>query len=109
MGRRFMSGGGSCGSPIFRQANGEGAMSLDDNKALVRWYLDELHRGNLGVLDEVLGPEYDIVDDGTPNTPGQRYRTDFGAFRRAFPDSHCRINTMIAEGEIVALHCTMSG
>jgi predicted ester cyclase len=84
-------------------------MSLEENKALVRWYLEELYRDNLGVLDEVLGPEYFTPEAGSSTTMGARYKTNFSAFRRAFPDAQLRIEAIIAEGDLVALHCTIRG
>src|SRR5919112_4252 len=49
---------------------GRGSVSLEENKALVRRFLEEQARGNLGVIDELLSP--DFVDRGL--LPGQGRR-----------------------------------
>lgn len=83
-------------------------MSTEDNKALVRHYLEEIYRGNLAILDEVIGDEFN--NDPPPGvTPAEHYQRVFGAFRRAFPDIQIRFAALIAEGDQVAMHCTLAG
>jgi steroid delta-isomerase-like uncharacterized protein len=81
-------------------------MSLDANKALVRRYLEEIYRGNLDILDEVISEEY-VAPSGI--TPPAEYKARFGALRRAFPDIRIRFDALIAEDDLVALHCTIDG
>jgi predicted ester cyclase len=76
------------------------------NKALVRRYLEEVYRGNLDILDEVISEDY--VGTAGPNPPAQ-YKANFGALRRAFPDIQIRFDALIAEGDWVAMHCTIEG
>ena len=84
-------------------------MSPEENKALVRWYLEEIWQDNLDVLDEVIGPEYVTQVKGTEPTPAAQYKANFGRFRRAFPDGQLRFDAIIAEGDLVAMHCTIQG
>jgi steroid delta-isomerase-like uncharacterized protein len=81
-------------------------MSLEVNKALVRHYLEEIYRGNLDILDEVISEDY--VGSNGPNPPA-KYKAGFGAIRRAFPDIQIRFDALIAEGDWVAMHCTIEG
>ena len=76
------------------------------NKALVRHDLEEISRGNLDILDEVISD-----DDRAPGgiTPPAEYKARFGALRRAFPDIQVRFDALIAEDDPVALHCTLEG
>jgi predicted ester cyclase len=76
------------------------------NKALVRHYLEEIYRGNLDILDEVISEEYVGT---TGHTPPAQYRANFVAIRRAFPDIQIRFDSLIAEGDWVAMHCTIEG
>jgi predicted ester cyclase len=76
------------------------------NKALVRHYIEEVYRGNLDVLDEVISEDY--VATAGP-LPPSRYKANFGALRRAFPDIQIRFDALIAEGDWVAMHCTIEG
>jgi steroid delta-isomerase-like uncharacterized protein len=84
---------------------------LEQNKALVRRYLEEIYRGNYEVLEEVISPEYYAErPPGPPGlTPGARYATGFDALRRAFPDIRISLDAVIAEGDLVALHATLHG
>jgi predicted ester cyclase len=77
------------------------------NKALVRRYMEELYRGNFDVLDEVISEEY-IGSDGRPNPPAE-YKARFSVVRHAFPDIRIRFDAVIAEGDWVAVHCTIDG
>jgi predicted ester cyclase len=81
-------------------------MPLDANKALVRHYLEEIYRGNLDILDEVISEDY--VGSNGPNPPA-KYKVGFGAIRRAFPDIQIRFDALIAEDDWVAMHCTIEG
>jgi predicted ester cyclase len=78
----------------------------DANKALVCGYIEEICRGNLDILDEVISEDY--VGSNGPNPPAQ-YKANFGALRRAFPDIQVRFNAIIAEGDWVAVHSTVEG
>lgn len=81
-------------------------MSLEANKALVRNYLEEIYRGNLDILDEVISEDHVGMHGRVP--PAQ-YRANFSEIRRAFPDIQIRFDTLIAEGDWVAMHCTIEG
>ena len=76
------------------------------NKALVRGYIEEVFRGNLDIIDEVISEDY----SGTtgPTSPSQ-YKTNNAAFTRAFPDRKIRFDLLIVEGDWVAMHCTVDG
>src|SRR5215217_633324 len=81
---------------------GRGSVSLEDNKALVRRFLEEQARGNLGVIDELLSP--DFVDRGL--LPGQGpTREDFkrtlAGILDAFSIVSFTIEDQIAEGDTV--------
>jgi len=86
-------------------ATGEPSVQ-EANKALVRRYLEEIYRGNLDILDEVISEDY--VGTHGPNPPSQ-YKASFGAIRRAFPDIQIHFDALIAEGDWVAMHCTIEG
>jgi predicted ester cyclase len=84
---------------------------LEDNKALVRRYLDEIYRGNYDILDEVVSPEYFANRPPHPDglTGGARYKTQFAKLHRAFPDLRIAFDALIAEGDLVAFHTTVQG
>ncbi len=85
-------------------------MSVNVNEALVREFLERgFNSGDLAVIDEQAAP--DGIDHQEP--PG----TDFishlkqvvSALRGGFPDLHFEIHHLVADGEIVAFHSTMTG
>src|SRR5262249_32928684 len=83
-------------------------MSLEDNKALVRRYLEEVvNTGNVDRLAEVISPDYvDRNDQGrggegaTPHVPG---------VRQTYPDLHVTVGQQVAEGEWVVTRVTGRG
>ena len=78
---------------------GASPMTLEENKALVRRYFEEIgNQGNLTVVSEIVKAE--AVADV------QRLTT---TLHIAFPDFHIVIEHQIAEGDLVATHFTASG
>ena len=85
-------------------------MSAEENKALVRRFLEELVKGNLDVVDELLSP--DFVDRSL--MPGQGpTREDFkrsvAEYLEAFPITSFTIEEQIAEGDKVVTKYAESG
>ncbi|HWI45710.1 MAG TPA: ester cyclase [Rubrobacter sp.] len=86
-------------------------MSADENKALVRRFVDEVQsRGNIDALDEICSPEFvnHSAPPGVPsNCEGVKQLT--AMFRQAFPDSYFTVEDMMAEGDKVATRRTFHG
>lgn len=85
-------------------------MSLQENKALVRRFVEEVQsQHNLAALDEVLSP--DFVDfSGMTNPPTREGSRQFFAMMfAAFPDMRFTIRQQIAEGDKVMTHKTFEG
>ena len=86
-------------------------MSLEENKAAVRRYIDELQtKHNLEAVYEFLDPSY--VNHVAPpgQDPGRDGSRQFlGMMAAAFPDLHTEIHSQIAEGDDVVTHKTMRG
>lgn len=85
-------------------------METESNKAIVRAVMERaFNQGDLSVIDDYMA--LGAVDH--QEAPG----TDFSshlkhvvrALRAAFPDLHFEIHAMLAEGDIVAFHSTMTG
>ena len=76
--------------PQARPREGEEAVSTEDNKALVRRFVDEVQSaGNTGLIDEICSPEF-VNHSTPPGTPTDRegIKVVTAIFRRAFPDSY---------------------
>ena len=74
-------------------------MPVEENKALVRRFIEELWgQGNLAVADELLAPE---------DAPA--YRGWAARLREAFPDLRATVDHLVAEGDLVAAFSTWEG
>ena len=84
-------------------------MSAEENKSLVRTYLEEVwQKRNPAAVDEFLAPNYRRYLSPTApplDLDGQRQRLT--GFRAAFPDIQLTIEDMFAEGDRVAFRSTM--
>ncbi len=90
---------------------GEQVVSAEDNKALVRRFVDEVQSaGNIDLIDEVCSPEF-VNHSAPPGIPpdceGIKILTSM--FREAFPDSYFTVEDMVAEGDKVVTRKTFHG
>jgi steroid delta-isomerase-like uncharacterized protein len=82
-------------------------MSLEQNKAIVRDYLDEIvNKANMAAFDSYLSD--DVVFNGSRSFR-QQYPARLQSIRRAFPDHHLTIEDQIAEGDKVVTRVTFHG
>ena len=89
----------------------EGAVSAEDNKALVRRFVDEVQSGgNIDLIDEICSPEF-VNHSPPPGIPAdcEGIKILTAMFRGAFTDSHFTIENMVAEGDKVATRKTFHG
>ena len=100
--------------PTSSHTHGEGgeeAVSAEDNKALVRRFVDEVQSGgNIDLIDESCSPGF-VNHSAPPGIPADREGIKLltAMFRGAFPDSHFTIEDMVAEGDKVATRKTFRG
>jgi len=78
-------------------------MSLEENKAIVRRFIEEFNKRNIAILDELIAPDY---VDHDRKVRGRE--TDFNHGKQAvanflkdYPDLHTTIEDIIAEGDKV--------
>src|SRR5919202_3247683 len=86
-------------------------MSADANKALVRRFYEEIDRGNLDAMDELVAEDY--ADHNPPPLPGlapgrEGLKQAFKIFWEATPGYH-HIEEQIAEGDKVVTRLTSYG
>jgi steroid delta-isomerase-like uncharacterized protein len=86
-------------------------MSAEDNKALVRRYIEEVwHKKNSAAVDEFLSANYQrhTSPNAAPlNRDGQKQR--LAGLRAAFPDITITLEEIFAEGDRVAFRSTIRG
>lgn len=86
-------------------------MSADENKVIVRRFYEEIDRGNLAAMDELVAEDY--INHGPPPFPGvgsgrEGLKQIFRIFWEATPGYH-QIEDMIAEGDRVVTRLTAYG
>jgi len=85
-------------------------MSPEQNKALVRRFYEEIDKGNLDAMDELVAENY--IDHNPPPFPvpagREGLKEAFRIFWRATPGIH-RIEDQIAEGDRVVTRLTCLG
>src|SRR5215469_2603092 len=87
-------------------------MSTEANKAIViQLYEEMFHQGNLAIADELIAPDCinHEVPPGMNNRGPESARQVVTMLRTAFPDLHCTIEELVAEGDTVAARVTLSG
>src|SRR5262245_61071258 len=86
-------------------------MTPEQNKATVlRFYEEVINKQNVAVIDEILSPDWVNHDPNLPPIQGQESaKQRIGMFLAAFPDFHATLQSIIAEGNYVALHQTYTG
>jgi steroid delta-isomerase-like uncharacterized protein len=91
---------------------GEKYMSTENNKALVRRFLEEVfNKKKLSVIDELIAPDHIDHSAGAVGSAvgPEGSRQLIGMMLIAFPDLHVTIEDMIAEGDKVVFRMTMRG
>ena len=87
-------------------------MSIDDNKALARRYVDEvLNKQNLDLVDQIYAPNCVVRDPSTPDaTEGTSGVKQFiSSYLSAFPDNQYAIDEIIGEGDLIAARWSVRG
>jgi steroid delta-isomerase-like uncharacterized protein len=86
-------------------------MSAENNKALVRRYVEEvLNQRNLAVVDELFASTFVDHDSSMPEARGPGGIKRLAAMVHAsFPDLHFKIEDMIAEGDKVVYRYSVRG
>ena len=88
----------------------------EENKALFRRFVDEvLNPGEYDRMEEFVAPEFMNYIVGPHGEPAVTFRGPEGyrqghlGFRAAYPDFHIKIEDIIAEGDLIAIHMIWSG
>ena len=86
-------------------------MSIEENKAIVLRYFQEMDRGNIDIVDELIAEEYVDHNPALPGVgPGREgTRQYMRMLKTAFPDASHTIDDIIAEGNKVMTRVTARG
>src|SRR5262245_43278363 len=86
------------------QAAHAGTNSIEQNKAMVRRWSEELwSQGNLAVADEIVASDYVRHDPGDPFPARgpEDVKRIVTMLRAMFPDFHIQVEAIVAEGDVV--------
>ena len=81
-------------------------MSLEENKAVVRRFIEAYNNRNLGLIDDFVAPDY---VDHTNKVGREGLKQLFAMGLNAFPDWHETIEDIIAEGDKVWVRLAYTG
>jgi steroid delta-isomerase-like uncharacterized protein len=81
-------------------------MSLEENKAIVRRFIEAYNKRNLDSVDEFIAPDY---FDHTNKVDAEGLKQLFNMGFKAFPDWHETIEDIIAEGDKVWVRISYTG
>ena len=90
-------------------------MSAEENKALMRRFIEEWNKGDMEALDALIDETVDVNfvnhDAASPDEGrgAEGVKKMFGAFRAAFPDGRTTIEDTVAEGDTVVTRWTFRG
>jgi steroid delta-isomerase-like uncharacterized protein len=86
-------------------------MSVEDNKANVRSFIEEVfNKQNLAIIDELIAEDYVVNGVGGQQLKGpDGVRMMITMYTTAFPDLHMIIDDLIGEGDTVACRFTTKG
>ena len=82
-------------------------MSLEENKALVRRFIEAYNTRNLDLFDDLVAPDY--IDHTHRQHGLESFKRLFQLAFKAFPDWHEHIEDIIAEGDKVWVCVTATG
>ena len=81
-----------------------------ENKAKVRRFYDEVQKGNLSVIDELVGPNFVDRNPAPGQAPGaEGVRAYFTALRAALTNLQITVERVVAEGDLAAAHISIRG
>jgi predicted ester cyclase len=82
-------------------------MSTEANKAIARRYIEELDKGNVAVIDELLSPNFrDHTPDAGRQSAFEAWKQITTQYVAAYSNRHTTIHHLIAEGDLVVWHVT---
>ena len=86
-------------------------MSIEDNKKLIRKYIEEIvNTGNIDKIEKYISPNYTEIHEGNRHPIGLSGAIDhIIGVRQTYPDLNLTVDQQIAEGDWVATCITAIG
>jgi len=81
-----------------------------DNRAVQRRIFDEvINRKNLDLADELFSAEHELHPDAGVGPGPEGMKQAFAGLHEEFPDIHVQLESIVAEGDMVAVRVTFRG
>jgi steroid delta-isomerase-like uncharacterized protein len=86
-------------------------MSSEQNKTIVRRFVEESWKGNLDIVDELTARDYVGHDPANPEPVRgpEGVKTFISTYRAAFPDTRITVEDQLAQDDLVATRWTSRG
>jgi steroid delta-isomerase-like uncharacterized protein len=86
-------------------------MSAEENKEIVRRFWGVWEKGNIGLVDEPVAPDYVNHSPGMPGQPEgpEGIKAVVSMFRAGMPDLRVLIEDVVAEGDKVVMRYRIEG
>jgi len=86
-------------------------MSIEENKAIARRFIQVWGNGDLDIIDELAAPSLSVQYPVLPQVirGSKTFRQVMDGFRSAFPDSDLQVEEEIAEDDKVVIRWSFSG
>lgn len=85
-------------------------MTTETNKALTRQFMERaFNEGDLSIVDDAVAQDGIDYQEPLGTNFATHLKEVITMLRTAFPDLHFEIHHMLAEGDLVAFHSTMTG
>ncbi len=84
-------------------------MSVEENKALVRRWIEALNQRNLTVHDDIFAPDVVVHEASGRHTTGVAHKQLMAVLLAAFPDLRVTLEDLIAEGDKVVARVLCQG
>jgi predicted SnoaL-like aldol condensation-catalyzing enzyme len=85
-------------------------VTIEANKAAMRAIFDDVINGKqLDLADELYADEHELHPDGGIGRGASGMKEAFAGLHAEFPDVRAELESMIAEGDLVAVRVTFSG
>jgi len=84
-------------------------MDTNENKKLIRRYIEERwNERKLRLIDELVAPNF-LLHTPTGDIDLPTFKEAIGGYLQSFPDSHVKLEDVLADGDKVAIRYTFSG
>jgi predicted ester cyclase len=81
-------------------------MGIEENKALILRFWDEVNKGNLSIVDECFADNFVRYAADGQKMDRDGYKNFATGLLNHFPDIYCAVDDIIAEGDKVAFRFT---